>query len=78
MDRTDRLLAETIADCGAADLADMIQVLEKRLAQVKEQLAKVEAPTYLETIKGSLGVDPAIYNAPGNNLDRPVKGARIA
>lgn len=52
--------------------------LEKRLAQVKEQLAKVEAPTYLETIKGSLGVDPAIYNAPGNNLDRPVKGARIA
>ncbi|KAJ1479000.1 hypothetical protein T484DRAFT_2907538 [Baffinella frigidus] len=51
--------------------------LETRLRQTKEQLARVEAPQYLKSLEGSLGVDPAIYQCPGNNYDRPLRAARL-
>jgi len=44
--------------------------IHARIASIKTQLQKVEKADYLEFLKGSLGVDPAIYNAPNNNYER--------
>jgi len=49
--------------------------MTERIASLKTQLEKVKKPDYVEHLVGSLGVDPTLYSAPGNNYDRklPVK-----
>mmetsp|Transcript_70258 Transcript_70258/g.114113 ORF Transcript_70258/g.114113 Transcript_70258/m.114113 type:complete len:1322 (+) Transcript_70258:48-4013(+) len=44
--------------------------LHARISSIKAQLQKVQHADYLEFLRGSLGVDPAIYTAPNNNYER--------
>ena len=44
--------------------------LAEGLAEAKAKLAKVEAPAYLKSLEGTLGVDPALYSCPGNNYNK--------
>ena len=41
--------------------------LVERLASAKEKLQRAQTPAYLESLQGSLGVDPALYTCEGNN-----------
>jgi len=41
--------------------------LAERLASTKESLKRAQTPAYLESLQGSMGVDPALYTCKGNN-----------
>eukprot|EP00286_Rhodomonas_abbreviata_P012765 CAMPEP_0181325326 /NCGR_PEP_ID=MMETSP1101-20121128/20858_1 /TAXON_ID=46948 /ORGANISM="Rhodomonas abbreviata, Strain Caron Lab Isolate" /LENGTH=1312 /DNA_ID=CAMNT_0023433611 /DNA_START=118 /DNA_END=4056 /DNA_ORIENTATION=+ len=49
--------------------------LEARIERIQEQLKKVEAPTFLKTLEGTLGVDPAIFACENSNIDKPLSPA---
>ena len=46
--------------------------LEKRLADVKSELDRVNGPDFVDSLVGTLGVDPALYTCAGNNYIAPV------
>ena len=44
--------------------------LRNRISSTKKQLETVKKPEFLTHLVGTLGVDPTLYSAPGNNYDR--------
>mmetsp|Transcript_65390 Transcript_65390/g.160999 ORF Transcript_65390/g.160999 Transcript_65390/m.160999 type:complete len:1316 (+) Transcript_65390:100-4047(+) len=46
--------------------------LDARLEKTKKRLEEVKKPSFLSEIEGSLGVDPALLEVKGNNLDKPI------
>ena len=44
--------------------------LHDRISSIKAQIDAVKKPDFVQHLVGSLGVDPTLYSAPGNNYDR--------
>lgn len=42
--------------------------INQRLEKCKKRLAEVKDKKFIDTIQGALGVDPALYSVPGNNV----------
>jgi hypothetical protein len=56
-------------DWKGKQIVDDLQ-LHDRISSTKKQIETVKKPDFLKHLVGSLGVDPTLYSAPGNNYDR--------
>eukprot|EP00961_Rhodomonas_salina_P250263 3383204-Rhodomonas_salina.1 len=50
--------------------------LDERMDEIRAKIKVVQAAGYIESMKGSIGVDPHIFKAEGSNIDKPLPLSR--
>ena len=51
--------------------------IHDRISSTKAQISTVKKPEFIQHLVGSLGVDPTLYSAPGNNYDRKLSNLLV-